>query len=49
MFRPARNATIASSAAVTMNRALRMLLAAMMRLNRSGAARLWISAYSGTM
>ena len=40
---------IETSAAATMNRALRMLLAAITRARLSSSVRAWIRAYSGTM
>ena len=43
------SSAIASPADATMNSALRMLLAAMIRERCVGSERSWISAYSGTM
>ncbi len=46
---PAANSPMATPAEATMNTALRMLLAAMIRERYAGSERSWISAYSGTM
>ena len=49
MEMPARSSPMTTPAEATMNTALRMLFAAMIRDRCDGAERSWISAYSGTM